>query len=258
MPVVMLDQAHWAQLEQVQLAVGQQVKYVSDMERFGVPDWWEPADKTGDCEDIALTKRQRLMDLGWPAEALRIAALIDGHGQLHAVLTVDVVSEKGAPGTYVLDSHFTHVEPWQIMNQYGYYWLERSKPGSALWARLDGDSPVGTQQIASLSGMIMPASPMWGEGQAAQMVRVKAYGQVMPGREVHPLVHLQLALDTHPSLPNVDFDARVDSHPRLLAEQEPTAVENRDSVSRPAVPGGAYRVKYTPPQEAQQSWSPRS
>lgn len=242
MPVIVLDQPHWAQLEQVQMQVGREVKYVSDMERFGVPDWWEPAVKTGDCEDIALTKRQRLLDLGWPAEALRIAVLIDGHGQLHAVLTIDVTSLQGKPATYVMDSHFEHVEPWQVLNQYGYYWLERSKPGSALWARLDGDSPVGTQQIASLSTMIMPASPMWSDSDA-QMVRVKAYGQVVGGRSLPAIVHLQLALDVRPAL-DVDFDARVDAHPRMMAAQEP---QTEDAASRPAALGSPYRVKYVPP-----------
>ncbi|MEI9891615.1 MAG: transglutaminase-like cysteine peptidase [Caulobacteraceae bacterium] len=90
----------------------------------------------GDCEDIVLTKRKRLMDMGWPADLLRIAVVIDGHGDLHAVLTVDVLSQQGKPATYVLDSHFQHVEPWQYLNQYGYIWLERSKPGSTLWSRL--------------------------------------------------------------------------------------------------------------------------
>ena len=256
MPVVVLDQPHWAQLEQVQMEVGRQVRYVSDMERFGVPDWWEPADRTGDCEDIALTKRQKLMALGWPAEALRVAALIDGHGDLHAVLTIDVTSLQGKPATYVMDSHFEHVEPWQVLNQYGYYWLERSKPGSSQWARLDGGSQVGTQQIASLSTMIMPASPMWSDG-AAQLVRVKAYGQALAGREVHPIVHLQLALDTRHAPLDVDFDARVDAHPRMLAAEEPSAIENEGTVSRPAVAGSPYRVKYVLPRE-DQSQPPQS
>jgi predicted transglutaminase-like cysteine proteinase len=258
MPVVVLDQAHWTQLEQVQMEIGRQVKYVSDMDRFGVPDWWEPSSKTGDCEDIALTKRKRLMDMGWPAELLRIAVLTDGHGELHAVLTVDVVSQKGAAGTYVLDSHFEHVEPWQALNQYGYYWLERSKPGSSEWARLDGDSPIGTQKIAGLSTMIMPASPMWSDGQA-QTVRVKAYEPAAGGRAVDPIVRLQLALETDPALPGLDMDAGADAEPLMLAQEQPAETQDETAAANPpAAQAGAYRVRYVHPREHRHGRSRRS
>lgn len=229
MPMIVLDQAHWAQLEQVQTQVGHQVKYVSDMDRFGVPDWWEPATKSGDCEDIALTKRQQLMAMGWPAEALRIAALIDGRGDLHAVLTVDVMSLKGKPATYVMDSHFEHVEPWQVLNQYGYYWLERSKPGSSEWARLDGDSAVGTQQIASLSTMIMPASPKWSD-TPMQMARVKAYEPLLAAEtSVAAEAPAQLALDTGAVRLAMDFGAPALTSVRQASLDERVAVLGKRS-----------------------------
>ena len=165
MPALILDQAHWAQLEQVQMHVNRAVTYVSDMQRFGVEDWWEPAVDRGDCEDIVLAKRKRLVELGWPVDLLRIAAVIDGHGQLHAVLTVDVTSQAGKPATYVLDSHFEHVEPWAQLNAYGYTWLERSKPGSTQWA--DSGGAAATMKIAMLAVAVMPASPKWTDGHAA-------------------------------------------------------------------------------------------
>jgi predicted transglutaminase-like cysteine proteinase len=167
MPALILDQAHWAQLEQVQMQVDRAVTYVSDMERFGVEDWWEPAVDRGDCEDIVLAKRKRLVEMGWPVDLLRIAAVIDGRGQLHAVLTVDVTSQAGKPATYVLDSHFEHVEPWAQLNAYGYTWLERSKPGSAQWARLDSGGAAATMKIAMLAVAVMPASPKWTDTPAA-------------------------------------------------------------------------------------------
>ncbi len=168
MPVVILDQAHWTQLEQVQTQVNRKVAYVTDMERFGVPDWWEPAVDRGDCEDIALAKRKRLVEMGWPADLLRIAVVVDGRGELHAVLTVDATAPSGRPATYVLDSHFEHVEPWSRMNAYGYTWLERSKPGSGRWTRLDGGGAVETLRIAGLARAIMPASPKWIEDETRQ------------------------------------------------------------------------------------------
>jgi len=179
MPALIIDQAHWAQLEQVQAQVERKVHYVTDMERFGVPDWWEPAGDKGDCEDIVLAKRQRLMDMGWPAEALRIAVVIDGHGALHAVLTVDVLSQQGKPATYVLDSHFEHVEPWQYLSQYGYTWLERSKPGSTQWTRLDNGGSVPAQQMAILASAILPASPRWSDTDPAPRVTVTASAELL-------------------------------------------------------------------------------
>jgi hypothetical protein len=155
------------------------------------------------------------------------------------VLTVDVESMKGKPATYVLDSHFEHVEPWQVLNQYGYYWLERSKPGSSEWARLDGGSAAGTVQIASLSTMIMPASPAW-NGDLGQVVRVKAYASVMGGWTVSPAAPLQLALDTHMAMPDVAFDARVDSHARMPVQQ--ASVEQRDEA--PTAVGQTYKISY--------------
>ena len=186
MPVVVLDAVHWTQLEQVQLQTNHAVRYESDMELFGVPEWWEPAAGAGDCEDIALTKRRRLLDMGWPAESLRIAVLADGHGGLHAVLTVDVQSQRGKPGTYVLDSHFAHVEPWRTLNQYGYWWLARSRPGSSDWARLDGGSTSGDALMASLIATPVGEAPRWDDA-SAKVVRVKV--------QVNPVEDASASLD---------------------------------------------------------------
>jgi predicted transglutaminase-like cysteine proteinase len=172
MPMIVLDQAHWTQLEQVQMMVDAQVVYVDDMKQYGVEDYWEPAKTKGDCEDIALAKRQRLEALGWPADDLRIAVVIDGTGQLHAVLTVDAVSTKGAPATYVMDSRFVHVEPWKRLNEYGYTWVERAKPGRTEWSRLDGGAPAAQTVIALLQATVVTGSP-----GAASPVGVESQGQ---------------------------------------------------------------------------------
>lgn len=192
MPGVIIDQAHWTQLEQVQLQVDQKVHYVSDMQRFGVDDWWEPASDKGDCEDIALSKRQKLLDMGWPAEALRIAVVVDGHGDLHAVLTVDGRSEQGKPVTYALDNHFEHVEPWQVLNQYGYVWLERSKPGSSEWSRLDNGTAGETLRIASLATQVMVA-PRWGDdGKPMQVQLAQAPAPQTVAAAAQPPIEMKL------------------------------------------------------------------
>jgi predicted transglutaminase-like cysteine proteinase len=165
MPMIVMDPPHWAQLEQVQQAVNGKVAYQTDQAHFGVADWWEPAGGTGDCEDMALSKRARLEALGWPADDLRIAVVVDERGELHAVLTVDVATPKGAPATYVLDSRFLHVEPWKRLSNYGYTWVERARPGSAQWSLLTDASPAAERVIASLQTAVRIASPVVVERQ---------------------------------------------------------------------------------------------
>jgi predicted transglutaminase-like cysteine proteinase len=165
MPVIVLDSPHWAQLEQVQQAVDHQVTFQSDQDHFGVAEYWEPAGRTGDCEDIALAKRARLVALGWPADDLRIAVVADERGALHAVLTVDVTSRKGTAATYVMDSHMLHVEPWKVLETYGYLFMERAKPGSADWRRLDDTDALATRLIASLKANMPTSSPVGVERQ---------------------------------------------------------------------------------------------
>jgi predicted transglutaminase-like cysteine proteinase len=241
MPVVILDRALWSQLEQVQTQVERQVSYESDMDRFGVPDWWEPASDRGDCEDIVLAKRLRLMNMGWPADALRVAVVIDGHGQLHAVLTVDVKTQAGAPATYVLDSHFAHVEPWSVLNQYGYTWLERSKPGSNQWVRLDRGGQAETWRIASLAAVIMPASPRWVEGRGADAGQgaqeaVQKVNAVMHGAEdrlkaafsparalTKPVVASPALLELQPQAPAVGRGLEVQAIAPAMARLSPLA-----------------------------------
>jgi predicted transglutaminase-like cysteine proteinase len=160
MPAIILDSMHWAQLEQVQQAINHQVTFETDQQRFGVAEYWEPADKAGDCEDIALAKRARLISMGWAADDLRIALLLDEQGQLHAVLTVDVTSMKGAAASYVLDSRVLHVEPWKALTEHGYLFLARAKPGDSQWRLLDDPGRLETRVIAALKHQAPSGSPV--------------------------------------------------------------------------------------------------
>jgi predicted transglutaminase-like cysteine proteinase len=168
MPAIVLDHMHWAQLEQVQMQVNSTVAFKADQQRFGVVDYWEPAAQDGDCKGMSLAKRAKLVAMGWNPDDLRIAIVIDEKGELHAVLTVDVVSAKGAPATYVMDSRFTHVEPWKRLTDYGYTWVERAKPGSEQWAMLTDANAPAPRPLASLSATLTKAeagSPVGVESQ---------------------------------------------------------------------------------------------
>lgn len=63
------------QAERVNREVNGSITYRSDQELFNRPDFWTIVQTAGDCDDYSLTKRHRLLLLGWPLEALRLAVV---------------------------------------------------------------------------------------------------------------------------------------------------------------------------------------
>ena len=100
--------------------------YKTDMEVWGLEDYWttprEFIEKSGDCEDFAISKYYALRELGVPADRLRVAAVKDTIRNLgHAVLIVYMNDDA-----YVLDnltnlvlSHkkLTHYAPQYTVNE---------------------------------------------------------------------------------------------------------------------------------------------
>lgn len=71
-------------------------------------DLWEVNVKSGDCEDFALTKRSRLLAMGWSSRALRIAKAHTSSGEGHAVLIV-----RTDRGDLVLDNRFNSIKNFE-------------------------------------------------------------------------------------------------------------------------------------------------
>jgi predicted transglutaminase-like cysteine proteinase len=104
--------------------------YTGDPEIWGVEDYWatprEFLQKSGDCEEYAVTKFYALINLGVPEGRMRIAAVKDGiRGVGHAVLIVFLDDDA-----YILDnltnlvlSHrkLTHYTPQYTVNR-DYMW----------------------------------------------------------------------------------------------------------------------------------------
>ncbi|MCV6547985.1 MAG: transglutaminase-like cysteine peptidase [Cohaesibacter sp.] len=67
-------------------------------------DTWKVNVHTGDCEDYALTKRSKLVKMGFPASALRMAVARTPYGEGHAVLVVSTNR-----GDFVLDNRNNEV-----------------------------------------------------------------------------------------------------------------------------------------------------
>jgi predicted transglutaminase-like cysteine proteinase len=87
-------------LSRVNRRVNRDVRHISDLEHWGLDDRWDyPVDGQGDCEDLALEKRRRLIAKGIPAGAIYFAVVLDPWGQGHAVLMVQTDR-----GQFVLDT----------------------------------------------------------------------------------------------------------------------------------------------------------
>lgn len=71
-------------------------------------DVWKVNVRSGDCEDFALTKRSRLMAMGWSSRALRIATAYTPSGEGHAVLVV-----RTDKGDLVLDNRKSSIKNWR-------------------------------------------------------------------------------------------------------------------------------------------------
>jgi predicted transglutaminase-like cysteine proteinase len=104
-----------------------------DLRHYGRAEYWTiPTDGYGDCEDYALTKRQKLVEAGLSPASLRLAVVITAAQERHAVLTV--VTDKG---DYVLDNLRDVVTSWDAIK---YFWIERQTASDPLtWISLKED-----------------------------------------------------------------------------------------------------------------------
>lgn len=131
--LVWLTPARWSELVAVNDSVNAQTLSITDEQGFGVVDYWTAAVGAGDCEDIALAKREALVKLGWPKSALLLAvtetrsrtarAAPAGNGR-HVVLLAFTDQ-----GTLVLDSNRRDIIDWEKSR---YRFLSVESPGNPL------------------------------------------------------------------------------------------------------------------------------
>jgi predicted transglutaminase-like cysteine proteinase len=132
-----------AQLEGVNKAVNHEIEPVTDMELYGMADYWTIPVRQGDCEDYVLLKRKRLMSQGWPASALLITVVRDERGDGHAVLTA-----RTQQGDYILDNKTDEIKFWY---QVPYRFIMRqSYLNPRVWLSLD---PKERTQSMPLAGV---------------------------------------------------------------------------------------------------------
>nr|WP_040589268.1 transglutaminase-like cysteine peptidase [Mesorhizobium alhagi] len=133
---VELTRELWATIVEVNNRVNTTVVPRTDLEVWGVEEYWEyPVDGTGDCDDIVLEKRRLLMEAGAPASNLLITVVRDLRGDGHAVLTVHTDQ-----GDFVLDNLEPRVRAWKDTK---YQYLKRqSSEHTGRWVSVDDSRDV--------------------------------------------------------------------------------------------------------------------
>ncbi|UWQ35719.1 transglutaminase-like cysteine peptidase (plasmid) [Leisingera sp. M527] len=109
-------QAQLAAVVAINLAVNRDITPQADGTAQGITDEWRLNAVRGDCEDYALLKRKRLLDLGWPSASLRLATVLTPAGTGHAVL---IARFRG--GDFALDNLTNEIRPWR---ETGYRFLK--------------------------------------------------------------------------------------------------------------------------------------
>lgn len=110
-----------ARLEHVNDAVNAQITPRAKSPQEGLT--WRIAPTAGDCNDYAVTKRQRLMAAGYAPGNLLLAAVTTAWGEAHLVLLV-----RTDRGEMVLDNLSRDVRPW---SRTGYRLISRQAAGES-------------------------------------------------------------------------------------------------------------------------------
>jgi predicted transglutaminase-like cysteine proteinase len=95
---------------------------------------WLISPRFGDCNDYAVTKRHKLLALGWPARNLLLAEVVTTWGEHHLVLVV-----RTSDGDLVADSLDKHIRDW---SKTPYQWVRVESPANPMfWATVKVPQP---------------------------------------------------------------------------------------------------------------------
>lgn len=102
-----------------------------DKDIYGVEEKWAYPDAAADCEDYALEKRKRLLEMGMPAQNMAIAVVQQQSGDGHAILLAKVGGK-----IYQLDNLDDGIHSYEN-NDHGYKYLKWSSDIQT-WFKYDG------------------------------------------------------------------------------------------------------------------------
>jgi len=139
---VVLTADLWSELDRTNRTVNREVQPVSDVDNYGVEEWWSlPLNGKGDCEDYALMKRHLLMERGWPPSALLMTVVRDEKGDGHAILTA-----RTAQGDFILDNKTSEIKLWHATTYK--YVMRQSFINPRAWMSLDPKEAVTPPNIS--------------------------------------------------------------------------------------------------------------
>lgn len=122
----------WTTIVEVNTSVNTTIRPETDMEQYGVEEFWAYPVTAGDCEDYALLKRRELMEKGMSASDLLITVVLQPNGEGHAVLTV-----RTDRGEFILDNMRNKIMLWSD-TEYTYLKRQASdNPGQ--WIKIIDD-----------------------------------------------------------------------------------------------------------------------
>ncbi len=144
-----------SELDEVNRSVNHEIEPATDMEVYGVAEYWTLPKTRGDCEDYALLKRHRLIARGWPSGVLLMTVVRDEKNEGHAVLTA-----RTTQGDFILDNKIDVVRLW---NQTPYHYVMRqSYMDPRVWVSLDPNdaaTPSALSGVQSVDPAIFDAIP---------------------------------------------------------------------------------------------------
>lgn len=123
-----------ARLQELNQQVNRHVLPVSDADGYGTEEHWAANCASGDCEDVALCKRWKLLQEGWKPEQLIMVVLTLPSGEGHAVL-----GARTSRGDFMLDNQLDNVSTFNdAVRDLGYKLQMRQSPlHPELWLALN-------------------------------------------------------------------------------------------------------------------------
>ena len=131
---IALTKARRGELIKVNRDVNRAIRPQED-HRGVVGEEWLVSPRAGDCNDYAVTKRHKLLALGWPVRSLLLAEVAISSGEHHLVLVVRTLE-----GDFVLDNLNGTVLP---LSQVGYQWVRaQQSTNPKFWSEVSVKRPA--------------------------------------------------------------------------------------------------------------------
>ncbi len=131
-PITLTDE-HRAELKRINAEINSAIHPMHMNESIGAEKWLI-GPKVGDCNDYAVTKRHKLLALGWPSRDLLLAEVVTTWGEHHLVLVV-----RTDRGDIVADSLEETILNWA---ETPYRWVRVQSPENPkLWATIERPQP---------------------------------------------------------------------------------------------------------------------